>query len=604
MSLPWLDQPVMLHSDRDPGMCMMTEEQCAYKSRYWVFWYEADHRYALPTVAFFLVAVALFTLGHWCAVYTPNRVKRTAAFSRVTALFRFLSYRNWRIWQWNTQSLGGLLLAAAGAVFFLAMTLGPRPYYWPNTRDISFGNSPPIATRAGFMALACMPFLFALGAKSNPITFLTSISSEKLNIWHNWVAWAMYVLALVHTFPFIVFHIWKGDIVTEFKTGGVWVTGVIALLAQTWLTFLSIPWIRNRYYEFFKAGHYIAAAVFVVFFFIHCDFRMSSWDYFIATGVLYALCWGYSMCRTWFEHGVRHRAALFRETDHTLKIAIETDMVWSAGQHVYLRFLAVGVHALSTHPFTICSVAEEGRRNTLVFYVRPRGGFTGRLLKMAERQAGVQVPVLLDGPYGGVPGHRGVSHFERSVVVGGGAGAGFTLAMVEEFIRGSNMSLRGVDGVKPVMDVIVSSQDPEMRSWYLEALRELEAKYTELPKEITIRVAIHQTGSAAAAATPTREKGSPTLDGASASKEANASSINEPITSELFSISFATGRPNLPAAIGKIMNEGSVSSVGIVVCGPSSMSHDVASAATDAQRQILAGKANVKDVFLHQESFS
>lgn len=39
------------------------------------------------------------------------------------------------------------------------MTLGPHPYYWPNTKEISYGGSPPIATRTGFMALACLPFL-------------------------------------------------------------------------------------------------------------------------------------------------------------------------------------------------------------------------------------------------------------------------------------------------------------------------------------------------------------------------------------------------------------------------------------------------------------
>ncbi|KAL2837623.1 ferric reductase like transmembrane component-domain-containing protein [Aspergillus pseudoustus] len=594
MSLPWLDEPVMLHSDRDPGMCMMTAEQCAYKSQYWVFWYEADHRYALPTVAFFLVAVALFTIGHWLAVYTPNRVRQTSGWSRIAAFFRFLSYRSWRIWQWNTQSLGGLLLVGAGAVFFLAMTLGPHPYYWPNTREISFGNSPPIATRTGFLALACMPFLFALGAKSNPITYLTSISSEKLNIWHNWVAWAMYALALVHTFPFIVFHIWKGDIVTEFKTGGVWVTGVVALLAQTWLTFLSIPWIRNRYYEFFKAGHYVAAWVFVIFFFIHCDFRMSSWDYFIATGVLYALCWGYSACRTYFEHGVRHRAVLLRETEHTLKISIETDMEWRAGQHIYIRFLTgSGLQALSTHPFTICSVSEEGVRNTLVFYVRPRGGLTGRLLKMAEKQPGVQVPVLLDGPYGGLPSQRCMSAFERSVVVGGGAGAGFTLSMIEEFIQGLSAT-QSVGGRG--MNVIIASQDPELRTWYLEALKEVEAKYARFAEKARIHVAIHQTGPAAPTTT--------TLAAGEASKEANASSVNDPITSEMFSITFATGRPNLPTEIEKVVGEAGVSSVGIVVCGPSSMSHDVATAAATAQRQIIGGRTRVKDVFLHQESFS
>jgi ferric-chelate reductase len=37
------------------------------------------------------------------------------------------------------------------------MTLGPQPYYWPT--DASYGSSPPIATRAGWMALALLPFV-------------------------------------------------------------------------------------------------------------------------------------------------------------------------------------------------------------------------------------------------------------------------------------------------------------------------------------------------------------------------------------------------------------------------------------------------------------
>jgi ferric-chelate reductase len=393
--------------------------------------------------------------------------------------------------------------------------------------------------------------------------------------------------------------------VTEFKTGGVWVTGVIALLAQTWLTLFSIPWIRDRYYEFFKAGHYIAAMVFVVFFFIHCDFRMSSWDYFIATGVLYALCWGYAFCKTFFEHGIGHRAVLFKETDHTLKIAIETNMEWRAGQHIYLRFLTGGIHALSTHPFTICSVSEEGARNTLVFYVRPRGGFTGRLLKIAEKQPGISVPVLLDGPYGGLPVHRSMSSFERSVVVGGGTGAGFTLSMIEEFLQGLSLTQDSAAGRG--MDVIISSQDPELRTWYLEALKDIEAKYPDFNKNVQISVSIHQTSSGHASSSPPsiEAKNNPTLSAAAQpTKEINSSSVDDPITSELFSISFAHGRPNLPPKIEAVAGEAGVTSVGIVVCGPSSMSHDVASAAAAAQRKIIGGRTAVKDVFLHQESFS
>lgn len=155
---------------------------------------------------------------------------------------RFLSYKSWRIGSWYSQSLGVLLLAAIGVVFFSALTLGPQPYYWPT--DARYGNSPPIATRTGWMALACMPFILAFGAKANMVTALTGISTERLNTWHSWVSWAMLILALIHTFPFIVYHRDKGDLTAAFRTGGVWLTGVVAIIAQAWLTVMSVSWIR------------------------------------------------------------------------------------------------------------------------------------------------------------------------------------------------------------------------------------------------------------------------------------------------------------------------------------------------------------------------
>lgn len=54
-----------------------------------------------------------------------------------------------------------ILLGDANSLlyYYTGMTLGPQPYYWPNTRTLSYANSPPIATRTGWMALACTPFL-------------------------------------------------------------------------------------------------------------------------------------------------------------------------------------------------------------------------------------------------------------------------------------------------------------------------------------------------------------------------------------------------------------------------------------------------------------
>ncbi|KAL0937088.1 ferric reductase transmembrane [Colletotrichum truncatum] len=595
MSLPWLDQPVMLHSSRDSGKCSMTPEQCAYKSRYWVFWYEADHRYALPTTAFFLAVILVVSIGNLAGLYAPMKVRRNALWLRLLSLCRFLSYKSWRFRSWNTQSLAVYILGATGITFFAAMTLGPRPYYWPNTKDLSFGNSPPIATRAGYLALACMPFLFVLGAKSNPISTLTGISHEKLNVWHNWVAWAMFVLALIHTFPFIIFHIWKGDIVKSWNDGGTWVTGVIALLAQAWLTFMSIRWIRDRYYEFFKATHFVAAAIFFIFFFIHCDFRLTSWDYFIATAVLYSLCWFYSQFRTYLEHGLNY-ATLSLETPNSLKIAIKTNTKWMPGQHAYLRFLTSGVHTLTAHPFTIASVPQHGQKSDMVFYIRPRGGTTGRLAKIAEKSPGRSIPVLLDGPYGGVTS-RWFLGFDRTLVVVGGAGAGFSLPIIENFLTSRAKSSE--------LTVVVASHDPGFRSWYLQVLNDITDRQSmsEGAKNSHISVLVHETGHHQS--NPASSLGGISLETGDGKEavESTPNSLNESsITIGAIHVQILPGRPDIPSIAQETTEK--QGTVGLMVCGPASMVFDLRKSATAAQTAIVIGEAGANEVWFYNESFS
>lgn len=248
------------------------------------FRYEADRRYALPTVAFFLTVIALFAIPFLPApFFAPTR---RPLFVKARSVARFLSYRQYRLnaIDWNSAPLGVLLLGASGALYFFGMVLGPKPYYWPNIKEPdsatlieSWGGSPPIATRSGWMALGCLPFIMATSPKSNMITGLTGNSHEKLQVFHRWISYACFVLALIHTFPFIVYGAWLGTLSLEWATNMCYWTGVVALLAQTWLTFASIGPLRTMCYEFFKISHFLAAAVFVVFFFLHCDFRLSSW---------------------------------------------------------------------------------------------------------------------------------------------------------------------------------------------------------------------------------------------------------------------------------------------------------------------------------------
>ncbi|OHW98060.1 ferric reductase transmembrane [Colletotrichum incanum] len=598
MSLPWLSQPVMLHSSRDAGTCSMTPEQCAVKTGYWVFWYEADHRYGLPTVAFFVTATILVSLGSFATAYAPASLRCKPLWLRLLSLGRLLTYKVWRIGCWNSQSLATYMLGMVGAIFFLAMTLGPQPYYWPNTREISFGNSPPIATRAGYMALACMPILFVLGAKANPVSALTGISHEKLNIWHNWVAWAMFVLALVHTFPFIVFHIWKGDIVMQWNDGGTWVTGVIAILAQAWLTIMSIRWIRDRYYEFFKATHLVAAGVFFVFFFLHCNFRLSSWDYFIATAVVYSLCFFYTQFKTFVEHGVS-RARLSLITPHCLMIVIETNARWTPGQHVYLRFLTGGIHLLTSHPFTICSVPRRGTKSEMIFYVQPRGGVTSRLAKIAEKSPKVSVPVLLDGPYGGVTS-RWFSGFDQTLVIAGGAGAGFSLPIIQHFLQSGHAKKTGSE-----MKVVVATRDSEFREWYCQALESMVARQKDVnhTKSPSVSVYFHETGFSVANRS-SMDSGTPKQGGLKEiTKESGVKAMSDSIAaSGSVRLRKTIGRPDILSLARHITEK--EGTAGMLACGPASMIFDVSHVATEAQKSILAGRSSAKEVWFHKESFS
>ncbi|ATY62451.1 ferric reductase transmembrane [Cordyceps militaris] len=597
---PILKLPVLLHSSRDPGNCTLTPERCAYKTRYWVFWYEADHVFALPTVYFFLASIAVFAIGHFASAWAPARITRKSAWRRAVAGLRFCAYKAWRVaGRHNSQSLGAYLLLGVGIVFFAAMTLGPRPYYWPT--DAKYGSSPPIATRTGWMALACMPFILLLSAKANMITALTGISHEKLNQWHAWVSWAMFVLALIHTFPFIIYHQnVTHQLQQQWVTGGVWLTGVIALVAQTWLTFMSISWIRNKFYEFFKATHLFFAVVFVIFFFIHCGFRLTSWDYFIAAVSLYIASLVFAWVKTYFELGVRHAAQIRCDTPHSLRIAVATQADWKPGQHVFLRFLTCGAHALTAHPLTVCSLPEPARLGgEMVFFVQPRGGLTGRLAALARAQPDKSVPVLLEGPYGGLP-RRWHQGFDHTLLVAGGSGCGFTLALIESWLRAGAAAEKG----ERHLEVVLATRDPEMRIWYMEELQRLAERQsvqgkTELPG---VSVSFCETHNQGAVSSP--DPGSSSGDEEKRVAVKNVQQTDSSSTAaSLFGVCFSHGRPDTRAAVNRLASVNGVT-VGVTVCGPAGMVHDVGVAAAEAQLRIVRGRPGAAELYLHKEAFS
>ena len=299
------------------------------------------------------------------------------------------------------------------------------------------------------------------------------------------------------------------------------------------------------------------------------------------------------------EHGLSRKACLSLASEQSLKIVIDTNAHWTPGQHVFLRFLTMGVHALTAHPFTISSVPRPGKdRNRMVFYVEPRGGLTGRLAKLAEKEPNVAIPVLIDGPYSGIPG-RWFLGFDKSLVIAGGAGAGFTLALIEHFL------ISQVNGSgKSELIVVIATRDLRMREWYIEALNELVESGSSARAAPSISIHVHETGTVTSSLGDGEPKiGLTEADDKERASAATADSNNVGV-SKPFEVEFSRGRPDLQTVVRDLVNQRGAS-VGMVVCGPSSMVHDMGETATIAQKKILKGDQDgAREVWLHHESFS
>lgn len=297
-----------------------------------------------------------------------------------------------------------------------------------------------------------------------------------------------------------------------------------------------------------------------------------------------------------------------------VRVTIPADFSWTPGQHVFIRFLTLGLHSLTAHPFTICSLpASSGEKgpSQLVFYIRPRGGFTSRLAKLAGKQPNISLRVLLDGPYGGVNA-KTMTKFDKALVIAGGSGAGFTLSLIEDVVQRLSQQHGTVSDEKEavlrprktVLQVVLATRDRDTQRWYHEAIADLLSPYSSSSISESLHISVYFTGSSSEpsdsnSSRPAEVSKPMTMNESSGQGVSNCSSSDSPSnTTPNFQ-----SRPDLPRIVQETTSANGVS-VGIAVCGPASMLQDVRNAAATAQTNILRSGAGAKDVYLHTEQFS
>ena len=313
-------------------------------------------------------------------------------------------------------------------------------------------------------------------------------------------------------------------------------------------------------------------------------------------------------------HGV-HKATLELLPSGLLRVSVPTTINWTPGQHVFVRFLTSDLHLLTAHPFTVSSVCcdpnEAGKVSELIFYIKPRGGVTGRLAAIAAKQPGCSKRILIEGPYGGVSAHH-MARFDTILVIAGGSGGGFSLAMVDEVLRQSAFESSDEKsphvGKRRNLQVVFSTRDRAMADWYIAEIESRLSHSTTLSSNpdsgfetaVSVHITSHVSNSAASSPSIGLVKGT-----------SGKMPPTEIMTTGSFSLNVhRNARPDIPGLIARTVGvagthpypSGKKQRIGVLVCGPASMLHDTRNAAAVAQKRALGGE--VEEMYLHSEPFA
>jgi predicted ferric reductase len=376
-------------------------------------------------------------------------------------------------------SLAVIAILVIGLAFVTLYCFLPQPLYW---QSIQFG-SPPLAIRAGMIAVAMTPWIVATSMKANLITAITGIGHDRLGVFHRWGGYLCLFLSLVHTIPFYIQPVWDDGGMAVYQklfpggSGVIYGTGIACLVPLGWLCIGSLPIIRSLAYELFVFLHIPVAIAYLGLLFWHTHNYLTSWDYLWATVAiwtisyfvrLFNLNWMKPWRNAWL---IGDEAAVTLMSENAIKITIPTQMTWRPGQFVYLRM--PGISVFENHPFTISSLCSEDfpseygdlyRDCTLVF--RPFGGFTRRVLETAiEKGPFKTYRAYLEGPYGGM--QRELAAFDTVILFAGGSGITAIVSQLLNLIK----RMRDGKAVTKKIEVVWALKRLEAMDWFREELR-------------------------------------------------------------------------------------------------------------------------------------
>ncbi|KAH7338868.1 hypothetical protein B0J17DRAFT_393702 [Rhizoctonia solani] len=326
--------------------------------------------------------------------------------------------------------------------------------------------------RPAHIGIAQIPILFVLGTKNNVLSYMLGKSYEKLNFVHRTVGRLLFICATMHAIGQFIKYSTHGVLGQAMRVP--WVqAGLAAWIGLILVTFSSIGTVRIKFYDFFLNSHMIGIFVFMVA--IHFHMPAIVVPYTLSGLAFYLIDLMLRACK------MRIRPATITALDDqmTLVAVHGVDDGWRAGQHVWIRILQ-GDRSWESHPFTIANAPashtlDKGNSKGLsprglLLYARVGGNFTRALNVDARQSSGIQTNVIIDGPYGGLGGGMvNLADHRNVVLVAGGGGASFTVALLEDLVS------RSLDqkACTKAVDFIWVVKEYGHLSWYMPTIKQI-----------------------------------------------------------------------------------------------------------------------------------
>ncbi|GAA97910.1 uncharacterized protein L969DRAFT_52911 [Mixia osmundae IAM 14324] len=483
-------------------------------------------------------------------------------------------------WGFNLQRLLFLALVLVLNVVFAAVTF-VIPHDMDDTTSL-------ISLAFGRMVFVNLPFVYALAGRNSIFGLVTGLSYQTLRWFHIALSYIMVIFSIIHAALFTTAILIEGRSVYVEQLGETYFRwGIVAMVVMSIMSFLAF--FRARAYEFHLIAHVSGSAITLAALWYHWSYL----DQFIYASIA---VWGFDralrILRVAYIHFVSPllssgkigfiQARVMPHQDALLVSVPARAMSWSLGSHAYLQFytndnLRRPWHLFQWHPFSISSIPEEPcDQRRILFIVKVRSAQTRRLWKAArysQDNQGVNVPVLLEGPYRS----NAQAPCETLVLLAGGSGIAHIMPYLVDALTSSKHR-----PARTILNWAVRNADHV--SWISEQLAPLLQSLKEENRQETLQLTMALTQRAGLYDSPSHEK--------AGKDNTDVDSISSYKDSVLAAFTIVEGRPSyttiLKDALASTSDKGQIC---VQVCGPRAMMDDakLAAASVSDVRRTLRG---------------